>query len=387
MIMRALHSFFATVGAIYLLCITGCNDAANVIITPDNDPQPPSKVTQSLVFCSDRETSPARQIYIMRIDGTSQTRISHDLNDYVNPVFSPDGATILASTNTPDGSNEIYAMNADGSNLRNLSNAAGDDDCATYNMDGSRIVFTSTRDGNSEIYVMDSGGGSQTRLTFNDVIDHAPHFSPDGSKIFYCSTKIVPGGSFSYDTDIYVMNADGSNKRCLTEESTYHFYAPFLGREAWFRQDNHYPSISSDGSRILFSSYDSGHENNLVIVMDAVGGNRRVVYPGDFAVNPLFAPGDSMIVFMTHRDGKYDLYEMAFDGTRQRKLTVGIPGHVRFSQFSPDGSTIVLSTDVGSYLSGSYQAIWTMSRNGSVRTQLTFGGGNDFFPHFQPIRQ
>lgn len=374
-------------GPIVLACFFACEAIPGVATPPEAIPDMTARFPQRIVFVSDRETSPVRQVFMMRADGSDRTRISHDLHDYVNPVYSPDGTTIMASSCTPDGSNEIYVMNADGSNLKNLSNAVGDDDAASYSRDGSKIVFTSTRDGNSEIYIMNSDGSNQTRLTFSELIDHVPQFSPDGSKIFYCSTKIDPQGSYSYDTDIVVMNIDGSNKTCLTEESGCHFYAPLLGRESWFRQDNHYPSISTDGSTVLFSSYDRNLDNNWVLIMDSDGKNRRVVCAGDLIIGPLFAPGDSMIVFTTHRDGKFDLYEMALDGTRQRKLTQGVPGHVRFSQFCQDGSAILFSTDVGSYMSGSYETLWTMNRNGSARTQLTFGGGNDQFPHFRPVQK
>jgi Tol biopolymer transport system component len=373
--------------AIVLASLSACDGTPRVATPVEAKPGAMTNVPERIVFVSDSETSPARQIYTMRCDGTGRTRISRDLNNYVNPMFSPDGNTILACTNTPDGSNEIYSMSADGSGLRNLSNSMGDDDAASYSQDGSKIVFTSTRDGNSEIYIMNSRGENQTRLTFSDLIDHAPQFGPGGSRIWYCSTKIDPKGSYSYETDIYVMNTDGSNKTCLTAESGCHFYAPLLARESWFRLDNHYPGISSDGSKILFSSYHVNSDNNWVLIMDSDGNNRRVVYTGDLIFNPLFAPGDSMIVFLTHRDGKYDLYEMALDGTRQRKLTRGTPGHVRFSQFSPDGSAILFSTDVGSYMTGSYETIWSMNLNGSVQTQLTFGGANDDFPHFQPVRK
>ena len=156
-----------------------------------------------------------------------------------------------------------------------------------------------------------------------------------------------------------------------------------LGRDSWFSQSKIYPSISPDGSKLLYSSYDAKQDNNWVLIMDSDGRNRRVVYAADLVMAPVFAPGDSMIVFHTHRDGKFDLYEMALDGTKQRKLTQGTPGHVLFSQYSPDGSKMLFTTDVGSYMSGNYETIWIMNRNGSGQTQLTFGGGNDYFPHFQ----
>jgi Tol biopolymer transport system component len=340
-----------------------------------------------IVLVSDRETFPLRQIYVVRSDGSQRTRITHDLNDYIHPTFSPDGTTILAVATTMDSSDEIYSVNADGSNLKNLSNSRGDDNFASYSPDGSSIVFASTRDGNSEIYIMDSDGGNQTRLTDSELIDHAPQFTPDGLKILYCSTDDNSIGTGSYDSDIYMMNRDGSAKKCLTEERICHVYPPFVGKGVLSNNIMLKPSISSDGARIVFSSYDWKTGNNWVLLMDADGGNCRVVSSIDFMVAPTFAPGNSRILFMSHRGGKYDLYEMGLDGTGQTKLSQGTPGHVLFSEFSPDGSIILFSTDVSTNGMGSLGTIWTMNRNGSVQTQLTFGGGNDMCPHFQPIRK
>jgi Tol biopolymer transport system component len=340
-----------------------------------------------IVYVSDEQTFPLRQIYIIRSDGSQRTRITHDLNDYIHPIFSPDGATILAVATTMDSSDAIYSVNADGSNLKNLSNSRGDDNFASYSPDGSKIVFVSTRDGNSEIYIMDSDGANQTRLTESGRIDHAPQFTPDGLKILYCSTDDNSAGIGSYDFDLYVMNRDGSGKICLTEEQSCHIYPPFAGKGRLSEYIRLKPSISSDGARILFSSYDWRTDNNRVLLMDADGANCRLVAATDFMVAPVFAPGNSRIVFMSHRAGKYDLFEMNLDGTKQTKITSGTPGHVIFSEFSPDGSTILLSTDVGSLMTGSHQTVWTMSRNGSVQTQLTFDGGNSSCPHFQPLRK
>jgi Tol biopolymer transport system component len=372
--------------AFAVACSFACDKVPDVNAEPDTKPEN-TGMPERIVFVSDRESGMNRQIYTMRIDGSDRTRISHDTIDYINPVYSPGGETILSNSNTPDGSNEIYLMNADGSNMRNLSHSRGDDNFADYSPDGSHIIFTSTRDGNSELYSMDSDGGNQRRLTFSDQMDHSARYTPDGLRIVFCATKVEAVGSYGPESDVYIMNSDGSNKTCLTEEGSCHFYVPFLGRSSWFMQHNLYPSISSDGSKILFSSYDPRSDCNWVVIMDVDGKNRRVVYAADLACAPVFAPGDSMIIFHTHRDGKYDLYEMALNGTRQRKLTKGTPGHVIFSQFSPDGSAMLFSTDVGSYALGSFQTIWTMNRNGSFQTQLTFGGGNDEFPHFKPVRK
>src|SRR5439155_22992034 len=79
-----------------------------------------------------------------------------------------------------------------------------------YSPDGSKIVFISNRDRNSEIYVMNSDGTNQTRLANTPVPDAVTAWSPDGKRIVYTNANI---GS---DSGIYVMNADGSNPVRIT---------------------------------------------------------------------------------------------------------------------------------------------------------------------------
>ncbi len=80
---------------------------------------------------------------------------------------------------------EIYVMDANGGNQRNLTNNPTDDRNPSWSPDGKRIAFTSDRDGNSEIYVMDADGGNQRNLTNNDRSDEDPSWSPDGKRITF----------------------------------------------------------------------------------------------------------------------------------------------------------------------------------------------------------
>jgi dipeptidyl aminopeptidase/acylaminoacyl peptidase len=73
-----------------------------------------------------------------------------------------------------------------------------------------KIAFTSDRDGNSEIYVMNADGSGQTRLTNDGAIDNEPVWSPDGTKIAFWTERNGPA-------EIYVMNADGSGQINLTK--------------------------------------------------------------------------------------------------------------------------------------------------------------------------
>ena len=91
----------------------------------------------------------------------------------------------------------------------------------SWSPDGTKIAFDSSRDGNTEIYVMDADGSNQINLTNNSAFDGCFDWSPDGSKIVFTSDR---GGNFvsriTSDnitmSEIYVMDANGSNQTRLT---------------------------------------------------------------------------------------------------------------------------------------------------------------------------
>src|SRR3990172_9105342 len=77
------------------------------------------------------------------------------------------------------GSDEIFVMNADGSNPTRLTNDPAFDWCPSWSPDGAQIAFSSTRDGWDQIYVMNADGSGVTRLTNSNGYDWCPFFSPD----------------------------------------------------------------------------------------------------------------------------------------------------------------------------------------------------------------
>jgi len=161
-----------------------------------------------------------------------------------------------------------------------------------------KIAFDSNRDIDSEIFVMNADGTDQDQLTANAAGDYCPAWSPDGSKIAFDSDQ-------DGDSEIFVMDADGTDQDQLTAN----------GARDWC------PVWSPDGTKIAFQSDIDGDWE--IFVMDADGTDQDKLT--DNAVfddeDPNWSPDGSKIAFSSNRDGDWEIFVMDADGTDQDQLT------------------------------------------------------------------
>ena len=115
-----------------------------------------------------------RQLYVMDKDGSEIRQMTNLPEMGGRSTWSPD-ATKLAFYAGPDGNHNIYVINVDGTGLVQLTNG-GDNLGPTWSLDGNWIAFTSFRDGNNEIYIMHPDGTGATRLTNNPTSDWQPRW-------------------------------------------------------------------------------------------------------------------------------------------------------------------------------------------------------------------
>ncbi|MFW6080090.1 MAG: Ig-like domain-containing protein [Gemmatimonadota bacterium] len=250
-------------------------------------------VLDQIAFRTNRDGND--EIYLMNADGSDQRRItSHGASD-VHPTWSPDGMRLAFASNR-DGDYEIYTMNVDGSNVLNLTNDGSTDVEPAWSPEGTDILFRSVRDGATDVYAVEADGSNLRNLTDEATPDDDPAWSPHGSKIAFSSLRDGSG-----DTQIFIMNADGSNAAQITDNDT----------------DDVHPSWSPDGERIAFVS--TGDLD--IYVMDADGSNRVQLTDDDLNQEPAWSPDGSRIAFRSNRDGAWAIFIMKADGSNPVRIT------------------------------------------------------------------
>jgi Tol biopolymer transport system component len=300
--------------------------------------------------------------------------------DVQAPAWSRDGRTIVF-VSWRDGNGEVYAMDADGSGPRNLTQNPAKDVRPTWSPDGRRIAFVSRRDGNSEIYVMNADGSGQRNLTRDRARDNYPTWSPDGRKIAFLRARLYSnrvrglGVHRFYGYHLYVMNADGSGLRRLTLNFTGRYQLVWSpdGRTIYFGRDlvstdgsgaRRLPYIpltavwSPDGRQIAFVNNPRRNRrpgqlgpcciaNSDVYVMNADGsGTRRLTHNAAYDGEPAWSPDGRKIAFQSKRrvGGNGEIYVMNADGSGKRNLTRNPAQDVRPS-WSRDGRRIAFVSD------------------------------------------
>lgn len=209
-------------------------------------------------FSSDR--SGRWQIYIMRTDGSGLRRLTnYKYNDYAPATFAPDDSKLIFKSHNPRPSPhlELSIVNFDGTDRRKLTpRDQGEEDEVWFN-DSKRILFAGRTGLSWQIFAINADGTGLKQLTTGQLHHYRSFLSPDNSKIAY--TLVQKKGDHER-WDLWIMNADNSNKRPLTKT------------DDWRESGS---VFSPDGTKILYSAAKEHNSKWKVFVMNADGSSKK----------------------------------------------------------------------------------------------------------------
>ncbi len=326
-----------------------------------------SDSTLKIVFSSSRdfngsvhvEMGERSEIYTMNTDGSNQKQLTKHRLWSSHPQFTPDGLKIIYVVYhdwTLFGKlGRLARMDVDGGNQSFLTNEVTGYLRFCISPDGQHIVYESE----STLWQMDiSGNNKKALLEWPDDLENSGQdfpvqFSSDGEWLLFTSYR-------EGDYDIYSVNRDGTNIQNLTQNVWYDFDCV----------------ISSDDSKIIFSSYQNAQTH--LFIMNADGSNpHQLTELGSWNTFPSCSPDGQKIVFISNRSGYDEIYLMNTDGSDQRCIT-NINAFAQFPEFSPDCSEILFEVH-----KNNQTQIYLINLDGSDEIKFTKDGSN-FSPQFQP---
>jgi Tol biopolymer transport system component len=295
-------------------------------------------------------------------------------------TFPGKNGKIAFSSDRDNGKFEVWTTAPDGTNPTELTTAPSNLAEPAWSPDGTKIAFAACREReagsvycNTDIYLMNADGSGQTRLTHDPAYDANPAWSPDGRTIGFNSFRDGP-------SHLYTVNSDGTGERRLTNGP----------------DGEGYPAWAPDGSRIAF---ESGRD---IYTMNPDGTSQTPITHlsgSDYAGAPNWSPDSRKVAFFFYGPRPYcggDIFVMNRDGSDWKQLTFAPDGCINsglYPVWSPDGTKIAYMAAASSapgappYDQFPFNSaeIFVMNADGSERTNVTNNRADERYPDWQPI--
>lgn len=279
--------------------------------------------------------------------------------------FSFDGKRLVfQSTRDPYKCDQIFVMNADGSDQRLVSSGRGKTTCSYFFRDGKHILYSSTHLSGPEcpprpdyskgyvwgvysafqIFYSTDDGKILKQLTQGPGYNAEATISSDGRKIVFTSSR-------HGDLEIYTMNADGSGAKRLTHSLGYDG-GPFYSRDGkWIVYRAHHPSEPAQVARykeLLAQELVEPMRMDLYVMREDGSAQQQITNLGGASFAPSFFPDSLRIAFSSNYEhagsSEFELYAVDLDGSKLERIT-HTGGFNAFPQFSPNGKKLVFASN------------------------------------------
>lgn len=345
---------------ITLIVLSSCKKDTPLDLTPID-------TKGQILFISRRISNSADwQMFLMNADGTNQKNVSNNLVRCSPPILSNSGSKIAFTTYDNSFNYNLYIIDIDGQNQTFLSKGKQYCGSPAWSPDDNKISFVKNDNsvgGNHDIYSINIDGTNEVKLTNRDA-NFSPQYLPNTNSIIYSSSN-------NSWTGIYKMNIDGSNSQLLTPQNK------SFGD----------PKISPNGNMISITSNDLN--GSQIFVMNSNGNNLKQltftvsshIYPGappDGNCNPSWSPNSDKLAYVSYENGSPDIFLINSNGTGNKRLT-DTPLRDENPCWTKDGNYILFSSNRNLNLSSE---IYIMRKEGQLQTPLTNYIADDIYPTF-----
>jgi TolB protein len=247
-----------------------------------------------------------------------------------SPTWSIDSARMLFTAHRGD-TTDLYIWSAADGAIERLPTLQAPSNFGRPAPDGQRVAFQGrpTREA-TDIFLINLDGTDLRNLTDDPGYDVLPSWSPDGRQLAFMSTRgFIPGEEHPFPGHIYVVNPDGSGFRQVTKERL----TSSLGPQDWTRDGQH-----------LLVSREVGGQLDLFMVDVESGGETRLTSDPASEYGASVSPDGKRLAFHAETDDDSQIVVMNLDGSDRRVLTRG--GGRRYGpRWSPDGTWLVFSAE------------------------------------------
>jgi Tol biopolymer transport system component len=304
------------VGAILTLggCVSGTGLSSSAELCSGSSPTPiVDPAARPLAFTSDR--SGGYDLWLMSATGSDAAQLTTSPGAEGLPSWSPDGSRLafMAAADL-EGAGDICVVNADGTNLHNLTRTAGVTETSpAWSPDGTQIAYGTWEGNRQEIHVMDSTGRESRLITDNGTW---PSWSPDGDRLVFNASRGGAGQDpWTTPQDLWTIAVDGSDRTLLAKEPS------GLTEPAWSPDGLEVAFVSASGDA---QASDPTKWDENIFVMSAAGGvaHRVTSLPGNDHWPPAWSPDSARLAFTADgEDNVGEIFVVDLDSLRTTNLT------------------------------------------------------------------